>query len=224
FRTNYHQAIGGARIARDFIRGPGQRGRASAHPARGDHLPGVSREIFAGFPWQSDFLPTRIGGTPSLEPPAASEEKGQQEYPENRDNDILELRDVIEVGRRIRRLPKQAATGCAVRGVVRRSHEDRWIVRRRPDSHRGSPTADRAFLIVELRNPTVDEECVDIPVSIDPNRRPREDRPRNRGHRLYGLPCSGWVVEEPRVDRLRRAVDILGVRNPQVAVGLVRSG
>ena len=30
-------------------------------------------------------------------PQAASEEKGQQEYPEDRDNDILELRDVIEV-------------------------------------------------------------------------------------------------------------------------------
>src|SRR5438876_1371120 len=94
FRTNYHEAIGGARNRRGFIRRLGERGRTSGHPTLGDHLPGGSREI----PRQFDVLPTRIGGAPSPEPLPASEEKGQKEYPEDRDNDILELRDVIEVG------------------------------------------------------------------------------------------------------------------------------
>src|SRR5207249_8408501 len=115
---------GGARNGRDFIRRHVNEDERQSTPRLATICPGGSREI----PRQFDVLPTRIGGAPSPEPLPASEEKGQKEYPEDRDNDILELRDVIEVGLRRRRLPVHTTGGHSIDCVVRRPDHERWGV------------------------------------------------------------------------------------------------
>src|SRR3990170_217242 len=180
--------------------------------------------LYRGHVPSDEALPPRLVGRVPLpfllrSPPSPDHDEREDDGEDKR----LELRDV-EVRLRRGRLPVEPASGNPVRRMIRGPHDDRRVIRGRPDRFPSAPGAAGPLLVVDLRGGTVDVERVDIVVLVDSDRWLREDCVRQRVHSLGGLPSQARIIEEPRVDGARRSGDILRICDPQVAVRLEGRG